>query len=326
MRTRHIKSSSHPVPSEKDDPSFGPTEGAAPSGRNAVHIPVLLHESVELLNIQTNDVVLDATLGGAGHARSLIQKLDKTGIFIGIDLDRSVIADAQYALTDSTPRVELIEGNFRNAASLLQKSGIDKVDKALFDLGWGSHTLSAGKGFSFLSNEPLDMRYGESELTASTIVNTWGEDSLSEIIFGFGEERFARRIARAIVEHRVRKSIETASELAEIIVSAYPHALRHKKLHPATKTFQALRIAVNDELGALSSGLRAVWNLLVPNGRMVVISFHSIEDRIVKRFFKEQAVSGAGALLTKKPITSQRDEVIRNPRSRSAKLRGIIKN
>lgn len=310
MRTRRPRSSSDPVPPERE-------------GHNAA----LLHESVDSLQIRSDDTVVDATLGGAGHARVISHLLGEKGTLIGFDADASAIARAESALTGARPHIVLIHANFRHMQSELAQRGVNSVDKVLFDLGWSSYQLSAGRGFSFLTNEPLLMSYASETggLTARTIVNDWSESSLADVIFGWGEERYARRIAARIVEARERAPIETAEQLAEIVKASVPIAYQRGKLHPATKTFQALRIAVNDELGALKDGLSAGWEMLNAGGRIAVITFHSIEDRIVKRTFLAWEKEGTGIRLTKKPIVPSREERVGNPRSRSAKLRTIEK-
>lgn len=290
------------------------------------HRTVLLHESLDILNIRPDDVVVDATLGGAGHARAIAGLLGSKGTLIGIDADPDALMRAEEALKDAVCRVILVEGNFRDMESHLGKHGIRHISKALFDLGWSGYQLVAGRGFSFLSDEPLRMTYGaEALLTAEVIVNTWSEETLAQVIAAWGEERFSRQIAQAIVRARKERPLRTSRELADIIVRAVPTFYRRGRLHPATRTFQALRIAVNDEMNALNDGLRAAWNHLQPNGRLAVISFHSVEDRAVKHLMQEFVESG-GERLTKSPIPSSREEIRANPRSRSAKLRCIRKN
>ena len=308
MRTRRSQSSSDPV------------------SRVEGHRSVLLHEAIEALSIQENDIVVDGTLGGAGHAKEIAQHLGPGGTLIGFDLDRDAIERAHVALEKSACAVHLIESNFRNLDTELHARGVEAVDKALFDLGWSSFQLDAGRGFSFQKDEPLRMTYSKEEngLTAEIVVNTWAEESLADVIYGFGEERFARRIAQHIVEARAKKRIETSSQLAEIIKAAVPAAYRFGRIHPATKTFQALRIAVNDELGAIDQGIRSAWRMLRANGRIAVITFHSIEDRAVKHLFRALSLEN-GQLLTKKPQRPSAEEISENPRARSAKLRVLQK-
>ncbi len=317
MRTRPIQSSSDPVPSA----AFIKVT----AGRR--HRSVLLHEAIEQLNIQPTDIVVDATLGAAGHARAIAERLGKKGMLIGFDLDTDALARSRKRLVHVKPVVHLVRANFRHLGGELAKLGITHLTKVLFDLGWSSYQLDSGRGFSFRSGEPLLMTYSKEEggLTAAKIVNEWEEGSIADVIFGWGEERYARRIAKAIVAAREREPIRTSVELAETVMAAVPPKYRRGRIHPATRTFQALRIAVNDELGALKEGLAAAWEILGPRGRIAVITFHSIEDRIVKRLFAEWGRSGAGKRLTKKPIVPSAFEIAENPRSRSAKLRVISK-
>ncbi len=322
MRTRRLSSSSYPMPFRHRDVVQ----------REASHISVLSNEILTGLEIRETDTVLDATLGGAGHARLMCERLGKQGIFLGIDADNAALARAEVALKGVSPRVILRHGNFRNLASIVQDAEISALDKALFDLGWSGFQLAEGKGFSFLADEPLLMTYGEpgeNVLTAREIVNTWEEESLVNVFDGWGEEAHARRIARGIVEARREKPIETARELAEVIRSSVPVWYRKgsasRRMHPATKTFQALRIAVNDEMGALKEGISAAWGLLRKEGRLAVITFHSVEDREVKRLFREFEAEG-GVLTPKKPLKPSREELRMNPRARSAKLRIIQKH
>jgi 16S rRNA (cytosine1402-N4)-methyltransferase len=296
-----------------------------PSG-TAGHRTVLLHEAVEGLGIRPSDTVVDATLGGTGHARAMLKYL-KDGCFIGFDADIEAIERARAVFASEKKRLYIVHANFRYMRSELEKLGITKIDKVLFDLGWSGYQLAAGRGFSFLSDEPLSMTYDKDQaLSASGIVNDWKEESLADVIYGWGEERYARRIARAIAAAREKQPIRTAKELADIVRSAVPAAARYGRIHPATKTFQAIRIAVNDELGALEEALRNSWQMLSPGGRIAVVSFHSLEDRIVKQRFADWEDEGEGSRITRKPITPCEDEIRINPRSRSAKLRIIEKH
>ena len=224
-------------------------------------------------------------------------------------------------------RAEVVEANFKDLAKVLKHAGIKTINKALFDLGWNKEQLAAGKGFSFLINEPLNMSYGikpASGFTAAEIVNEWKEETLADVLYGYGEETYSRRIAKAIVERRALQPISTTMELAEIIKDSVPSAYRHGRLHPATRSFQALRMAVNAELPSLEEGITAAWGHLVEGGRIAVITFHSIEDRAVKRLFVSFA-KGGGRLIVKKPLVPKREEVSQNPSARSAKLRVIEK-
>lgn len=290
------------------------------------HRSVLLHEAIDSLALSPSDTVVDATLGGAGHAREIAARLGKSGTLIAFDADEHAIARGKEALKDAQCTVHFVHKNFRHMRTELEKRGISHIDKALFDLGWSGYQLSEGRGFSFLSDEPLSMAYDNGQaLSADTIVHEWKEESLADIIFGWGGERYARRIASAIVAAREKAPIKTARALADIVRMAVPARARYGRIHPATKTFQALRIAVNDELGALEEGLRHAWKMLAENGRIAVISFHSLEDRVVKQRFVDIERAGEGVRITKKPVAPSAQEVAENPRARSAKLRVVEK-
>jgi len=289
------------------------------------HRSVLLHEAIESLDIQPSDTIVDATLGGAGHSTEIAARLTNTGTLIGFDLDPHAIERSRGALKHAKAQIVLVEDNFRNLAPALEERGVRSISKALFDLGWSAYQLKDGRGFSFLSDEPLHMTYhmNADALTAETIVNEWEESSLADVIYGWGEERYARRIARDIVASRAHTPIKTSRELAEIVRHAVPSAYAHGKIHPATKTFQALRIAVNDELGAIEEALSSAAQMLTVGGRIAVITFHSLEDRIVKHYFTQLEKEGAFQRITKKPIAPSTEELLANPRARSAKLRVI---
>ena len=323
MRTRRSQTSSDPV-SPDDSGNLASTK--VDSGK---HQSVLLHEAIEQLQINVSDVVVDGTLGGAGHARAIVEKLDTTGTFVGFDLDHDAIVRTQVVLAGVAPRTVCIESNFRNLGRELPVHGIQSIDKVLFDLGWSGFQLSAGRGFSFLADEPLLMTYtkdqSEDVLTAREIVNDWSEESIADIIYGWGEERYSRRIAKAIVERRRQMPFALASDLGEVIKSSVPPVYRHGRLHPATRTFQALRIATNDELGAIKEGIEAAWSMLRVGGRIAVITFHSIEDRMVKGLFLDYERLGQGTRITRSPLKPTKEELAHNPRARSAKLRVIEK-
>lgn len=290
---------------------------------------MLLNEVLDELQIQSDSIVVDGTVGGAGHLGAFAKILGKKGLLIGIDADPAALTRAEEALADIAPTLVLVPGNFRDIRDHLQGRDIPQITHVLFDLGWSGFQLTAGRGFSFLVDEPLEMTYSiptEETLTAKDLVNKLDEDKIADIIFAYGEERFARRIARAIVQSREVKEIETTKELADLVKQAVPIWYKHRKAHPATKTFQALRIAVNDELDALREGLEGAVRLLAPEGRIAVITFHSIEDRIVKRFFEGLQREGVGTPLTKKPLVPSDEELAANPRARSAKLRVFIKS
>lgn len=303
------------------------------------HKPVLLEECIDSLNIDKNGIYIDGTLGGAGHSSEIIRRLDK-GTLIGIDQDRDAIRAAGERLgpLKHDAGLILINGNFRRMGKLVAQHGIETVDGILLDIGVSSYQLDEAKrGFSYMQDAPLDMRMdARCSLNAADIVNTYDEKEIARIIRDYGEEKWAARIASFIVEAREAKRIETTGQLADIIKAAIPAAARREGPHPAKRTFQALRIAVNDELAALREALEEAVKLLRPGGRLSIITFHSLEDRIVKTEFQRREkpctcppsfpVCVCGKVpelkvLTKKPILPTEKEVRENPRSRSAKLR-----
>ena len=293
------------------------------------HITVLLSEAVDALELTESSVVVDATFGSGGHAREILKRLGPDGVYIGIDADASAFVVAREEIESHKATTHLVVDNFRSLSEILDSLKIEKVDAILADLGWRSEQFTEGhRGFSFHENDPLVMTYGDPALytfTAYDIVNFWDENNIADVIYGYGEERGSRRIARAIVEAREEKEIETAAELAAIVKEALPARLTNPRIHPATKTFQALRIAVNDELGALETLLLDGFTRLHDGGRMAIITFHSIEDRVVKRIFKTFTDEGSAEKVTKKPMVPTREEIVSNPRARSAKLRVIEK-
>lgn len=298
--------------------------------RVSVHKSVLLQPVLNGLALKESDVVVDGTLGGAGHSLALAGLLGTSGVLIGLDQDVQVIKNAKNTLAGASPKVVLHHGNFRDIDAALRMLNFTKVDKILLDLGFSSDQLdNSGRGFSFQKDEPLLMTLGDDKaserFTARDILNDWDEENIATIIREYGEESFAKKIAKTVVKERAIKPINTTGELVEIIKKATPGWYHHRKSHPATKTFQALRITVNDEIEALKEGLANGFSVLAPGGRMAVISFHSLEDRIVKHFFRERAMLEEGRVITKKPIIPERAEIIENPRSRSAKLRIIEK-
>jgi len=294
-----------------------------------VHAPVMLKEAVDLLNPQEGGIYVDCTLGGGGHAKEILSRVGETGHLIAFDKDRHAIERSQKVLAPYLDRVTFMHRDYRFLADVLKELQIDGVDGILFDLGVSSYqVLEPERGFSYNYDAPLDMRMDDSSATtAADLVNTLSEQELGDIIYRFGEERWARRIASFIVEQRKKAPIKTTGQLTEIIKTAIPAAARRKGPHPARRTFMALRIAVNDELSGIEKGLRAGISFLKAGGRIVVISFHSLEDRIVKRIFREYAASSQNSLriLTKKPLVPSEQEVLVNPRSRSAKLRAAEK-
>lgn len=293
------------------------------------HRSVLLQEAVSGLSLAEGDTVLDATLGLGGHSLALAGVVGSRGHVIGIDADRQAIVRAKARLEKSPSPVTFIQGNFRDLAALLKLKKVHELDGALFDLGWNSTQLSSGRGFSFNADEPLLMTLDdappEDAVTARTVVNEWREEDLVDIIHTLGEERFAKRIAHAIVERRKEAPIETARELADLIVDAVPAFYRKGKTHPATKTFQAIRMMVNEELVSLQTALADSLHLLKSGKRIAVITFHSLEDGLVKRLFRQWSHESLVTLVTKKPLIPTRQELITNPRARSAKLRIIQK-
>lgn len=301
------------------------------------HVSVLLHESIEALAIRPDGVYVDGTLGRAGHSLEIARRL-KTGRLICIDRDEAAIEAAKERLAPYLDKVTLVHGNFSAVDEILKHLNIPGADGMLFDLGVSSPQLDdAARGFSYMHDAPLDMRMDrQAALTAHTVVNTWPAEELRRILFEYGEERYAGAIAKAIVRARESGPIDTTLQLVEIIRAALPAAARREKQHPAKRSFQAIRIAVNDELGALPPMLRGAVRCLNPGGRLCVITFHSLEDRIVKKTMQELAkgctcppdfpVCVCGnkpklRLVTRKPVTPGAAELQDNPRARSAKLR-----
>ncbi|HOX21453.1 MAG TPA: 16S rRNA (cytosine(1402)-N(4))-methyltransferase RsmH [Candidatus Paceibacterota bacterium] len=290
-----------------------------------MHVPVLLNEVIKTFDPQSNENFIDATLGEAGHTLCLLQKTDPSGRVLGIDLDAETLRIAEEKLRAYHNRVILVKNNFKNLESIVDEYKFKKVSGILFDLGMSSRELEeSGRGFSFRKNEPLLMNFGEDALvTAEQIVNNWPADDLKGIFEEYGEERFSRQIAEKIVVSRQTKPIKTTFDLVEVIQSAVPQKYQSGRLHPATRVFQALRITVNDELNNLRSGLEAGLKILESGGKIIVISFHSLEDRIVKNFFRDHKASLK--IITKKPVIPARVEILNNPRARSAKLRAAQK-
>lgn len=294
------------------------------------HISVLLNEVITGLKIKKENIFLDGTINGGGHSEAVSKLLDERGTIIGTDLDGDALKRATERLSGAKPKIILKQSSFRNMDIVLKEIGIEKVDKILLDLGLSSNQFEdSGRGFSFQKDETLAMTFkdspGPKDLTAFEIVNTWQEENIAQIIESYGEERFAKKIAHAIVFMRKSGEIKTTTDLVRVIEEAVPKKFQNARIHPATKTFQALRITVNDEIGALKEGIEKGFECLNTGGRMAIISFHSIEDRIVKNFYRDVAHEGRGKLITKKPIIPTDEEVKENSRSRSAKLRIIEK-
>jgi 16S rRNA (cytosine1402-N4)-methyltransferase len=289
------------------------------------HEPVLVEEIMFWMQCKPGGIYVDCTLGYAGLASHILDHISPDGILVGIDRDAAALRESQTRLGGGSARVRLRHGNFRELKAHVAESGVRRVDGVIFDLGVSSPQLDrAERGFSFREDGPLDMRMDQSEgRTAADLVRDLPETELADLIYHFGEERYSRRIARGIVQARMLGAIETTWKLAAVVERAVPASYRHGRIHCATRTFQALRIAVNRELDVLEPALRDAVDILVPGGRVCAVSFHSLEDRIVKNTFRAMA-NGPGAslrLLTKKPITASDNERNRNPRSRSAKLR-----
>ena len=302
-----------------------------------VHQSVLLHECIEALDIKPDGIYLDGTLGGAGHSLEIAKSLT-TGRLIGVDRDTVALEAANRRLAPCLDRVTLVHDNFANLAAILDTLGLEKIDGMLFDLGVSSPQLDDGsRGFSYMADAPLDMRMNRDDrLTAFDVVNTWPREELRRILFEYGEERYAPLIAAAIERKRAEKPIETTLELVDLIRGAMPAQALREKQHPAKRSFQAIRIAVNDELGSVERMLNDAMDRLNPGGRLAVITFHSLEDRIVKNAM-QQAARGCTCppefpvcvcgkkpkvkILTRKPIVSGEKELNENPRARSAKLR-----
>ena len=305
------------------------------------HVSVLLNECLEGLNIKENGIYVDGTLGGAGHSSEILKRLSKEGRLIGIDQDTDALKAAKERLKDYS-NVTFVHSNFSNIENVLNNLNIDGVDGILMDLGVSSYQLDEGeRGFSYMKDAPLDMRMNrENDFSAYNVVNEYSEEDLYRIIRDYGEEKFAKRIASFIVENRQEKNIETTLELVEIIKNAIPTKARREGPHPAKRTFQAIRIEVNSELSILNKTIEDGVEKLNKGGRMAIITFHSLEDRIVKNKFRDLAVScrcpkefpvcvcGEKAkvkIISRKAIEPTKEEVEINPRSRSAKLRVIEK-
>lgn len=302
------------------------------------HKPVLLKESIEGLNLKPGDTVADATLGGGGHGLAILERIGKDGKLIAIDVDENAIENFRRNWKSEADNLFLTKGNFSDIKNILGGMNVLTVDGILADLGYSSAQMEdESYGLSFLKDAELDMRLGKnSELTAKKIANSYSEKDLERILREYGEEKFAKNIARKIIEYRKVKPIEKTIELAELVTSAIPEKYRRAKINPATKTFQALRIEVNQELKNLKKFIPQAIEALKPGGRLAIISFHSLEDRIVKNMFRENARGcicpanfpqcrcGNKArvkIITKKPVTPGIEEIADNPRARSAKLR-----
>lgn len=293
----------------------------------AVHEPVLLDEVLTMLRLQPNMTCIDATLGLGGHAAAMLAASAPYGRLLGIERDSAALGLARERLAGFGARAVCVQGTFGNVAALAAAHGFEQADAVLFDIGVSSLQLDdAARGFSVQADARLDMRMDQSQgLTAAEVVNTWAEEALCTLLREAGGEPLAAAIARAIVRRRAVQRIETTQELARLVSGVYyGRGWRRSRLHPATRTFQAVRMAVNNELEELRAGLAGARHVMAPGARMAVISFHSGEDRVVKHVFRQwERVEGAGVVVTKRPIEARVAEVGRNPRARSAKLRGF---
>ena len=295
-----------------------------------MHTPVLLHEVLEALDPIPGDVVIDGTVDGGGHAAAIVSKIMPKGEFLGVDLDDHMIALATEKILATLSasslgeRIAIVSGNYADLPQIVAERKFPKANELLVDLGFSSEQLeSSGRGFSFSEatrNEPLLMTYEDSRTPVRELLTGMSEAEIAKAIFDLGGERYARRIAKAIKERERRHRIMTSGELADVVRGAVPH---RGKIDPATRTFQALRILANGELENLERLLGHLGDIIAPGGRVAIISFHSLEDGIVKRAFRKMAADGVAEILTKKPIAATREEVLQNPRSRSAKLRAI---
>lgn len=293
------------------------------------HKPVLLKEVMQTFNPQSGETYIDATVNGGGHAIEILKMVGQDGLVLGIDWDCGLIENLKDESKKlKTGNLKLFCDNYINLGKIAEQEKTGEVSGIIFDLGFSSHHLEkSGRGFSFQKDEPLDMRYNtiSNELTAEKIVNNWSGEAIETLLREYGEERFSRSIVRGILRARKQKKITRAAELVAVIQKSVPYYYLKSRLNPATRTFQALRIAVNGELVNLEKTLPQVLDLLKPAGKLVIISFHSLEDRIVKNFFRQKGKEGIIKVLTKKPLVSSEEELRTNPRARSAKLRAAEK-
>jgi 16S rRNA (cytosine1402-N4)-methyltransferase len=308
---------------------------------NTVHKPVLMDEVIEALNPKANQNFIDGTLGGGGHAEEILKRTGPKGKVLGLDWDNEAVLRTKERLSDYGERLIPVNSSYINLKEVIQEEKFHEFSGILLDLGLSSDQLQiSGRGFSFQKNEPLDMRFdaGRNELTAEIILNTWTEDKIEEIIREYGEDSWSRKIAKTIVERRQESPIKTTLDLVGLLIGALPK--KKSKTHPATKTFQALRIAVNNELNNVRLALKDMINMLEPGSRLAVITFHSLEDRIVKQYFKQESIDchcppeipvcrcehkAQAKLITKKAVKPTDKEITENFRCRSAKLRVVEK-
>lgn len=289
-----------------------------------MHIPVLLNELIDYLNPKANENFIDCTLNGGGHTKAILEKIKPNGKVLGIEWDKEIFENIKK---QNIERLIAVNDSYINLKEITEKNNFKNVSGIIFDLGMSSYQIDESeRGFSFLKNQPLIMTYGDTQKTAKEIVNEYEEEKLEKIIREYGEEKFSRKIAKKIVLTRKIKPIETTHDLIEIIRQAIPGNQGHQKIHFATRTFQAIRIETNQELENIQTALPQAIDILNPGGKLAVISFHSLEDRIVKNFFKDQAKQGKATIITEKPIIPEEKEAQANPRARSSKLRIIIHN
>ncbi len=289
-----------------------------------VHQPVLIKEVLKYLEPKTGEKYIDCTAGLGGHTIAIAQKIVPDGKILGIEKDSQAFEKlkSQVSASGFGENIVLAEGSFTNLKELAEKNNFNEVSGILFDLGISSWQIEkSGRGFSFLRDEPLDMRFSGEGIKAEDIVNKWPQEELARIFKGYGEERYAVKVARAICRERKQAGIKKTNQLVEIIRKAVPGEYRHRRIHFATKTFQALRMAVNNELAIIKKALPQTLKILKPKGKVVIISFHSLEDRIAKNFIRQNKNEGQLEIITKKPIRPAEEEIFLNFRSRSAKLR-----
>lgn len=293
------------------------------------HIPVLLKEVMDGLDPKPGEIMIDGTANGGGHTRAIADRVAPDGKVISIEWDKEIFKKLKSDIENSEyrDRVVAVNDNYANLKNILSGLEVEKADGVLLDLGFSSvHVDISGRGFSFQKDEPLDMRYNQDQaVTAYEIVNSWPELEIAEILKKYGEERFAYRIAKSICENRKREKIGTTLQLVDVVRGAVPAFYRKGKINCATRTFQALRIAVNGELDNIENVLPQMIDVLNSGGRIAIISFHSLEDRIIKNFFRDKSKEGLLKIITKKPITAAKEEAFENPRARSAKLRVAVK-
>ena len=298
----------------------------SPTPASVWHQPVMTDEVLRYLAPASGDVMADGTVGTGGHSLAILPRLLPDGRLVAIDRDQDALDLARQHLTEFDPQVTCVHGNYRDLPAILAELHLPHLDGLLLDLGMSSLQIDRSeRGFSFQQEGPLDMRMDQQQgKTAETMINQLTADELATILETLGEERFARRIARRIVQERRTQPITTTTQLSRVVTRAVPPSARHGRLHVATRTFQALRMAVNDELGALETLLERLPDLLTPGGRAVILTFHSLEDRLVKHSLAQGARARQLTLLTKKPVRVSREEASRNPRARSAKLRAVV--